>query len=188
MSFSSYRLASKRGDVRLKKITDFLSSDKAKKIIIIAGMAVILLLFLSTLSFGEKTEQSPAAAAESAGDIERELEQRLEKLISQIDGVGGVTVMVTLENTTTRVFAEETQSEVTYSDSEGTSSKSSSGSTEIVLAGSAKEPLETGRICPKVRGVAVVCPGAADPVVREKIANTVSGVLNVGISRVSVTY
>ncbi len=182
------RSASKRGDVRLKKITDFLSSDKAKKIIIIAGMAVILLLFLSTLSFGGKEEQSPATAAESTGDIERELEQRLEKLISQIDGVGGVTVMVTLESTSTRVFAEETQSESNSSDSADSSSKSSSSSTEIVLAGSGKEPLETARICPKIRGVAVVCAGAADPVVKEKIANTVSGVLNVGISRVSVTY
>ncbi len=144
-------------------------------------------MFLSTLSFGGKEEQSPAAVAESTGDIERELEQRLEKLISQIEGVNGVTVMVTLESTSTRVFAEETQSESTSSDSVDSSSKSSSNSTEIVLAGSGKEPLQTSVICPKVRGVAVVCAGAADPVVREKIANTVSGVLNVGLSRVCVT-
>lgn len=149
---------------------------------------MILLLFLSTLSFGGKEERAPEAAAESAGDIERELEQRLEKLISQIDGAGSVSVMVTLESTSTRVFAEETQSESTSSDNADSSSKSSGIRTEIVLAGSGKEPLETSVICPKVRGVAVVCPGASDPVVKEKIANTVSGVLNVGISRVCVTY
>lgn len=147
-----------------------------------------MLLFLSTLSFGGKEEQqAPAVQAESAEDIERALEQRLEKLISQIDGVNEVSVMVTLESTSTRVFAEETQSEASSSDNADSSSKSSGSRTEIVLAGSGKEPLETSVICPKVRGVAVVCAGAADPVVKEKIANTVSGVLNIGISRVCVT-
>ena len=120
--------------------------------------------------------------------IERELEQRLEKLLSQIDGVNGVSVMVTLESTSTRIFAEETQSESDSSSNADSSSKSSSSRTEIVLAGGGKEPLETSVVCPRVRGVAVVCPGAADPVVKEKIANTVSGVLNVGVSRVCVTF
>ncbi len=149
---------------------------------------VILLLFLSTLSFGGGEEQIPAAASENAGEIERELEQRLEKLISQIDGVNGVSIMVTLESTSTRIFAEETQSESESSGNADSSSKSSSSRTEIVLAGGGKEPLETSVVCPRVRGVAVVCPGAADPVVKEKIANTVSGVLNIGISRVCVTF
>lgn len=148
---------------------------------------MILLLFLSTLSFGGGEEQIPAAASENAGEIERELEQRLEKLISQIDGVNGVSIMVTLESTSTRIFAEETQSESESSGNADSSSKSSSSRTEIVLAGG-KEPLETSVVCPRVRGVAVVCPGAADPVVKEKIANTVSGVLNIGISRVCVTF
>ncbi len=148
---------------------------------------MILLLFLSTLSFGGGEEQPPAAVSASVGDIERELEQRLEKLLSQIDGVNGVSVMVTLESTSTRIFAEETQSESDSSSNADSSSKSSSSRTEIVLAGG-KEPLETSVVCPRVRGVAVVCPGAADPVVKEKIANTVSGVLNVGVSRVCVTF
>lgn len=169
----------------MTKITDFLSSDRAKKIIIIGGIAVILLLFLSTLPFGER-EETPAAP-ESTGETERALEQRLEKLLSQIDGVGEVSVMITLEGTSTRVFAEETRTESSSSGGAESSSQSSGSQTEIVLAGSGKEPVETNIICPKVRGVAVVCGGAADPIVREKIANTVSGVLNVGLSRIYVT-
>lgn len=155
--------------------------------IVIAGAAVILLLFFSTLPIGGKEEPPPAETSAGVGEAERELEQRLEKLLSRIDGVDAVSVMVTLEGTSTRIFAEETQSESSSTDGADTSSKSGSSRTEIVLAGSGKEPLETSVVCPKVRGVAVVCPAAADPVVREKIANTVSGVLHVGVSRVFVT-
>ena len=45
----------------------------------------------------------------------------------------------------------------------------------------------TGTVQPKVRGAAVVCSGASDPVVREKVANAVAKALNIGISKVYVT-
>lgn len=172
-----------------KKFADFLSGDKAKKAIIIAGIVLILLLFLSTLPFGrsETEASSSVAISENAAEIERALEQRLEALISQIEGAGSVTVMVTLDSTSEHIFAEETRTQNSASSGTDSLSQSSDTETSVVLAGSSKEPLETSIIQPKVRGVAVVCSGAADPVVKEKIANVVSGVLNIGISRVCVT-
>lgn len=166
------------------RLAGFLSSEKARKVIVIGGIVVIALLFLSTVIPSAEKDSAAAAQTQSAEDIERGLEQRLSAMISEINGAGSATVMVTLESSAQRVFAEDEK--ITGSDSGGESSSHGS-ETEIVLAGSAKEPLEQGVIMPKVRGVAVVCAGASDPTVKEKIANAVAGALGIGISRVYVT-
>lgn len=166
------------------RLAGFLSGEKARKAIIIGGVVVIALLFLSTVIPPPEKENVPAA--ESAQDIERGLEERLAAIISEISGAGQATVMVTLESSAERVFAEDEK--LTSSDGGGENPSGSSASEkEVVLAGSAKEPLERGVIMPKVRGVAVVCAGASDPTVKEKIANAVAGALGIGISRVYVT-
>ncbi len=91
--------------------------------------------------------------------------------------------MITLDKTETAVYEENKKLEETS----GNASESSLKETEVVLAGSAKQPLLTGTVLPTVRGAAVVCEGASDPIVREKVANTVAKALNIGISRVYVT-
>ena len=127
---------------------------------------------------------SPSPAAEDCAQTERDIEQRLTELISRIDGAGSCTVMVTLDTSSQRVYAEERSS----SSSTGDSVRASSQDSSVVLAGSGKEALETGTVLPQVRGVAVVCAGAANPAVREKIANAVCGALGIRLSRVCVTY
>ena len=164
-------------------IRNFLSGEKGRKIIIAAGVAVILLLFLSTLSFSKDSPQE--SVQESASQTERELEDRLTELISKIDGAGTVSVMVTLESTSRSVYAQQTRTESSSSGND--SGEKTSSETEVILAGSGKQPVEESVIQPTVRGVAVVCSGAADPVIKERITMAVSGVLNIGISQVYVT-
>ncbi len=167
---------------RHSRLMELLGSDKARKIIIAAGIILILLLFFSTLSFGgEKSEQT--APEEDPAKIELALEQRLERLISSIDGAGSAVVMVTLETTSEHVYAEETRSETSM----GTDTENRSSEKSVATAGSGKDALEKSIIQPKVRGVAVVCAGAADPVIKEKVTKAVSGVLNIGVSQVCVT-
>ena len=92
--------------------------------------------------------------------------------------------MITLESSTELLYERDRKVQrSTDSDSESYGSE-----TEVVLAGSAKEPLQIGSVQPKVRGAAIVCSGASDPVVRERVTNTAAKVLNLGISRVYVTY
>ena len=101
------------------------------------------------------------------------------ELLAEIDGVSSPQVMVTLDRTSERVFAEESK----------TRSGSGENSTEstLALSGSGKEALETSVILPKVRGVAVVCGGAEDIVIREKVVNTAARVLDIKVSQVYVT-
>ena len=160
------------------------SGENGKKILIFGAAAVLILLLLGTVTGGgrsasyEKTE-----LAEDASEIEKSLERRLEALIGRIDGAGSVSVMVTLDRTSQTLYEKDEKTDRKTAD--GT--ENSSAETETVLAGSSKSPILTGTVQPKVRGAAVVCSGASDPVVREKVANTVAKALNIGISKVYVT-
>ena len=150
-----------------------LGNGRWRRFVIIAGIAAIALLFLSTVIPAGGAQQPQDSSAEDAARVERELEQRLTDIISQIDGVTSPQVMVTLDRTSERVFAEEVKS-------------SSSGENSPALTGS-KDALEKSVILPKVRGVAVVCGGAENMLVREKVVNTAARVLDIGVSQVYVT-
>lgn len=173
-----------------ENVRTLLDSRKFQRAAIFIGLAVILLLFFSTLPFGGSGGAQEAAAAEDPSVIERELEQRLEELISRIDGVSSPKVMVTLDRTSQQVYAREERSSSSVTDNGTGSSQSSDSESGVVLvgSGSGKEALPESVVLPKVRGVAVVCSGAQDPQIKEKVVNAVSGVLNIGVSRVYVTY
>lgn len=149
-----------------------------RRLVLIAGIAAIALLFLSTVIPAGGSSEPQQSSAEDAARIERELEQRLTDIISQIDGVTSPQVMVTLDRTSERVFAEEVKS--------SSSGDSQSSENSPALTGS-KDALEKGVILPKVRGVAVVCGGAENVLIREKVVNTAARVLDIGVSQVYVT-
>ena len=173
--------------VRIDAVKEFFKSGKGQKLIVIAGLALIVLLYLSTLSFGGGEEAAKLPADPAA--LEQQLEQRLEELLSRIDGVSDPKVMVTLDKTAEIMYAQESRSST--SEESGSEISRTSGSSEnsvvLVGSGSGKQVLEAGVIQPTVRGVTVVCGGAQDARIREKVVSAISGVLDIGASRICVT-
>lgn len=174
--------------LKLSDCSGLLSDKNKRKALFIIGAALIVLIFVSTLapSGGKETE----APTEDIAAMEHELEQRLESLISQIDGVTSPTVMVTLDSTTETVYARDSKDSSSTAHSDGGSSADGDSESTVVLIGSGsdKSALEESRILPRVRGVAVVCGGADSPTIKEKVVNTIAGVLDIGTSRIYVTY
>ncbi len=165
--------------VKLGGFIEKLGKGGWRRLVLIAGIAAIVLLFLSTLTPQSEPQTVQQYTVEENAKLERELERRLTELLAEIDGVSSPQVMVTLDRTSERVFAEESK----------TRSGSGENSTEstLALSGSGKEALETSVILPKVRGVAVVCGGAENIVIREKVVNTAARVLDIKVSQVYVT-
>ena len=163
------------------------SGENGKRILIIGAAAVLVLLLLST-AFGGKTKtREVTAISENAAEIEQTLEQRLKTLLEKIDGVGSVSVMVTLDKSSQRVYEKNQKTDTDVKTNSDGGSENTANETETVLVGSAKEPLEVGVVQPNVRGAAVVCSGAGNPLIKEKVTYMVAKALNIGISKVYVT-
>lgn len=84
-----------------------LESGKARKLIIIAGVAGIALIFLSNfVNFGEHT-QSKGDDGFSVTTYSTQIESDLQTVISQIKGVGKTEVLLTMENSVEYVYLDD---------------------------------------------------------------------------------
>lgn len=140
------------------KLNEFLKSDKAAKLAIIIGLAVMALIFVTGLTGGSKAASEPAAqTTDNAGESEKLAEERLARILSEIEGAGEIHVMITLDRTGENVYNDRESSVLTT-------------------------------IAPTIRGVVVVCSGCRSATVREKVSEAVSKALGIGANRVCVTY
>ena len=143
---------------------------KNKKRLIIAGAAAgILLVILSfIIPNGEKT-------SESIEYYSTKLEEKVKTLVSSVDGVSDVSVMVTLDSGTEKVYAQNTEKteERTVCD-------------YAVISGDGTGALELKEIYPRVRGVAVVCAGGDSPEIQEKLISLLTSALGISSNRITV--
>ncbi len=90
-----------RAVMSLGEIKELLRSEKAIKIIFAAGAALIVILAFGGLFGGSRSGNTVTAltAAEELAGYGRALEQRLTDILGEIEGVGELRVMVTLDTT-----------------------------------------------------------------------------------------
>lgn len=122
-------------------------------------------------------------------------EKRLENILSHIEGVGEVHVMMTLQNGVEyRYAADEKQSEdsiLTYSSGDKTPSKveqTENSEQKYILIGATgdKKPLVVTELSPSVKGVVVVCSGANDAVIRQRVTEAVTTAMGINTLQVCV--
>lgn len=137
-------------------------------------LAMVLILLSELLPQSTKPVGAESTvAAQSSAEYQTQLENRLERLISQMSGAGKTTVMVTLETGEEAIYALDTQS-----------GEMQAQQTHVLLDdGSAL----TETVClPQVRGVAVLCEGGADVRVAARITELVSALLDLPSNRICV--
>ncbi len=179
----------------IKKAYAFLA-EKKRTIIIIVGLAGIALIFVSGL-LPEQSDSEPEpdeALPITAEDYRKQLENELAAIISRIDGAGEVSILITMETTTEDVYAVERKTEEKNSHSASSGNYDSDGEYKeenkyvtIKRKDGSEETVLQKQIMPKIRGVLVVCDGGGNSVVKEKITQAVSGVLNISGGKVFVT-
>ena len=179
-----------------KKMFDKLFAKKSfSKWILIFGIIGMALIFLSSFwpESQTNTEQTADVAASDVETYTQQLETKVTNLVSQIDGVGKCSVMITLENGVENVYANsEKNSNDSTDDYNGdgnqkTTERKDSEQNIVVVDGSdGKEALMVTQKEPTVKGVVVVCDGADNPVVVQRVTDAVTTALNVKSNRVSV--
>ncbi len=174
-------------NIKIKeKLIDLFKKDKKTFLIVVIGFACIILIVLSEIdTVDSQKDKNIKSLTTESNEYCAYLEQRVEDVVSSIDGAGKVKVMITISETTEYVYAQnQNGTKKTNKDSENSDSKS-----DFVII--EKDNDDSGLLVktfePKIRGVAIVCEGGNNPTVQQQIYSTVSAVLNVSTARISIS-
>jgi len=117
-----------------------------------------------------------------------QLEERLERMVTSIDGAGQADVMITLENGVEYVYADEHKTNSDRVEQGGNVEMRDDSQRTVVTvdAGDGKTGLLVTEIQPTVRGVVVTCTGARDEAVAAMVTQAVKTALNISDKRVCV--
>jgi len=144
---------------------------KFKYVLLVIFVGLILLIWP-----GQKTNES--TAAQNAGDSQEAvfdlegMEKKIADALSEIDGAGRVTVVLTMKAGSKRMLAEETNNDNT--------------SAVLVSRGSGyQETVTVQELSPQYQGALVVCEGAGDPAVKLKLVEAVSALTGLGSNKIS---
>lgn len=152
---------------KIKKSAGFLLKNKYVLLVLLAG-AVLMLLPSTKSESAEQTQQSGQALEAPVFSIE-EAESRLKKALSQIDGAGDVSVLLSLKRTSYREIAE------------------SAGEALVVSTGSgAQDAVELSYTYPEYLGAVVVCQGAGNAKVKLEITKAVASFTGLGSDKITV--
>lgn len=157
---------------------------RAKEVLGKYQYVLLLLLvgvFLLALPVGgkksESVPESQAQTGEEPGLSWTDLEERLEKALSRVEGAGEVRVVLTLKEGPRQVLAQE--------------GKVGEGSHEtsavLVNRGSGvQEPVKLQELGPSYQGALVVAQGADDPRVRLALSQAVSALTGLGADKITI--
>lgn len=141
--------------------------------LVVAVLSVILILTLNSFESEDETTTESETIPEVSSEYAEALRLQLEEIISKIDGVGDVTVMLTIESSASYVYTTDIGKDELET------------KTETVIIGN-KEALIERIDNPQVSGVLVVCTGGDRAVIQEQVIKAVSTVLDIPSNKVYV--
>lgn len=148
---------------------------------------------ISSIQTTDSAAVETVALGKSKKDYVQELEERLKATLSDVEGVGKVSVMITLKASEELVLEKDesvNRSNTSEEDSEGgkrTVSQLESGeSTVYISSGSNSEPYVIKTLLPTVEGVVVVAQGAGTGNVNRNITEIVMALFGVEAHKVQV--
>lgn len=163
-----------------KDIFSKLKKDKKSMVIVILGLMGVLLILLSEIG-DDKSDKTAELNITTQITDETDMTAQLQKLIENIDGAGKTKVMLTFESYSESVYASDIHK------SENADGDIDYSSEYIVVdSGTSQEGLLIKMTTPKIRGVAVVCQGGSNPVVKQQIVSAVSALFNISSNKISV--
>ena len=143
--------------------------------------AIVLVIGIAFLLLPNRVESKNISSTETKQPEETSLAERLEQIISMIDGAGTVRVLLTTASGEEILFQ-------TDGDSSQTADTSSVKTTTVTVTQTDKE--EVGLIKqinpPEYLGAIIVCQGADKPSVKLSIVDAVSKATGLGADRISV--
>ncbi len=168
------------------KIKKHFKGDKRLKLIMIAGVVGVVLLLFSGLT-GDDSGPAQESVSINVGveEYTKALEKELGDILSEIDGAGKCSVMITMDCGIETIYATEQESSQQSSD-KGESRDESVNYVILGTSSNGKQALVIKEIQPKVRGIIIVCEGGGNSKVKMNIINAVSSAFDISSTKISV--
>ena len=182
-------------DNLLSKWKEGSSKKQIENVVIFIILLIIVIIVINSLFSEEKNVTQKIESQEIINNTVNsdELEIKLQKILSSINGVGNVEVMISYSNTVTQIpmfNTKENTTTIEEQDVNGGKRKTEEISNEQSIIfeekNSTKIPALKQTMMPEVIGVIVVAEGANNQVVKENIKNAVQAVVNIASHHIQV--
>lgn len=178
----------------MKLIEDVKERFQGKKTLLLFGAGLLGLVLILMSEFlpasGGTVKSQPVDTTAYVEKLQRELQA----MVEQIDGAGDCTVVVTLEQGTEYVYATENRKNTNTTSDNLTDGKQRSEEQNdyqdsyIIIRNQdgSESPVLIKELSPVVKGVVVLCRGAEDLTVQQRVMEAVTTALNIKSNRVTV--
>lgn len=141
-----------------------------KWLIVFAIIGVLLLILGNCVDVSQKSEETLDVRMRAYTE---QLEEKIEKMLNALDGVGDVHVLLTLDGSSAFLYA--------------TNQNVNGGKDHVILEnGDTQSPLLMQEVFSDIRGISVVCKNGDDPEIKRKIIGVLCTGLGVPSNRVFV--
>ena len=168
-------------------------------ILLLAGILLLVIVFpVPEHSSGQKEEETAETAEAAAGldtaQYQEYLEEKTARTLEEVEGVGKVSVMITLKSSSQKVIEKDRQSasqSTTEEDSEGgTRSSTDQSSTRTSIyeqnADGSQSPYVSKEMTPEIEGVVVIADGGDNAVVVQDITEAVQALFGVEAHKIKI--
>lgn len=155
--------------------------DQYKGIVLILAVGVLLLSWPSKDVSVQRTESEGSTGWNAL----EETEARMEQILAQIDGVGRLSLMLSLESSARQELSVDT--ELSYrGDTDAPEEYSRKSETVFISTDQGDAPVVAYSVSPVYRGAVVVCQGAENAGVRLAVTQAVAALTGLGSDRIMV--
>jgi len=155
---------------------------KYKYALLVALIGVVLLAWPDWKP--KDLDSSTVQSRQTEEDAEA-MERRMRAILSQIDGVGELELMLTVESTNRQEYAMDT--ELSYSGQTAAPDDYSRRTETVVVSGSGGDgPVVARNISPAYRGALVVCEGGGNAEVKLAVTEAVASLTGLSSDRITV--
>ena len=181
----------------------FKGKRKTENLVVMLALMIIVVIAINYIWNGKSTEKNNNNTELSnsnmikqvSAEVENDdLEEKLEKILSNISGAGNVKVMITYsESSTTQPIYDENYKEtntVENDDSGGTRSISETDNQKQIVfkqnSDGSKEPVTKSVISPKIEGAIITAQGANNATVKSNIIQAVEAATGLATHKIQV--
>ena len=160
------------------KVTAFFQKYRYAFLVLLVGVCLLMIP-------GEREQQAEQAVIPAAVAEKESVEEQLETLLTQVDGAGRVSVMLTVLEGERTVF----QTDLTTEERTGDTVTETSSGVETVFSdagGSKKEAIPVQTLGPVYQGAVIVAEGADLASVRLNLTNAVMSLTGLSADKITV--